>query len=981
MRGVSVRRPRLALLLAGLAALLLTPLTHAARIGIDAGNDPDSRLEIRTLTLPDGEEAQLYVLTGEALRVSIDDALLEANHVEVDLTNRLIRVIGPGRYTSGGELVEGVDLILDLRAEAFAGDDVLIVSDGIQVKGDNASRVPGLIRVALGEFSPCTRCNQEIEDYGFVAEQLEIYPGDRLVAFGVTVLIRGARMLSLPLLVLPVGPQERRPRFEYETGTSSKRARIAVSWPYVAGPNAYGEMGVRYYADVKPGASAVGDFFLGGAVSASYVGGHLLHRYYTERGKGVFSVDYTPAFIEEGEGGDPKVGAPIFKVRFRYADEETLGPPQTQLLVERDDARREGLWEATLVRSETAAGIAGRFTSQFFLDMSGEGQLRTPSYASRATPLMTPARVELTPAEIRDLDFGALRVERLLLDLGVFQDRSNSLNRSAARRPVILAARAFESHRVTLAPVQLYRGLELSGRTDFTGYYYSTAERQVEWLTRVTLEQAFGGAGSLAVTFRRDVREGETPFRFDLFPYRTRTEMAARLSLHPARWVSFEQSGGYAFFDDRNPDEVGWQPLKSTLTLLGTVNWVSLTLSNEYDLKENDPGTLDAALTLRAPGSLIAEAEVKHSHDLKVTPDRVTGAPNDTTETAVSARLGLRGVAELSAKTAYRYRPLPAEPGEPLEHFDDLVLKLTLGTLRHDDAVPGVAVSYSRDLNRGESTAFELTAAVTALGLQFDATQRLTLPSGRLAKSQLRAALPGVAALEVEGVHWFNAAWLGLPEPEPYARTLAFTLEEAPLRGRPEWQVRFTTRYDPTLSAQQAGGAYSNSLLSGRALLTDYTAGPVRFSVDAFAELMWPDDEQHPLYLRRANLMFAASFDERVGLQGRMGYAGVYSASAGEVTSARLTLQDVALVVRPLDSLYLGAVISDVWELTGTSSDTPSFNLQPKFVVVWNRCCWALYGSWDSASGALAVTLTTPGADQGITNVFETGWVLPRREP
>ena len=77
----------------------------------------------------------------------------------------------------------------------------------------------------------------------------------------------------------------------------------------------------------------------------------------------------------------------------------------------------------------------------------------------------------------------------------------------------------------------------------------------------------------------------------------------------------------------------------------------------------------------------------------------------------------------------------------------------------------------------------------------------------------------------------------------------------------------------------------------------------------------------------------------------------------------------------------MGAVITDVWDLTGNDASQPAFNLQPTFVVAWNRCCWALYGSWNSRNGAVAITLTTPGADQGIGHIFDTGWIIPRRQP
>ena len=61
---------------ATLAAVVLLLVSQAwgARIGIDAGGDPNSRLEIRSVTLPDGTEVQLYVLQGEGLRVRVEPA-------------------------------------------------------------------------------------------------------------------------------------------------------------------------------------------------------------------------------------------------------------------------------------------------------------------------------------------------------------------------------------------------------------------------------------------------------------------------------------------------------------------------------------------------------------------------------------------------------------------------------------------------------------------------------------------------------------------------------------------------------------------------------------------------------------------------------------------------------------------------------------------------------------------------------------------
>ena len=314
------------LVAAALATLLsLACWAGAARIVIDASHDPGSRLEIRTVTLPGGEEVQLYVLMGDGLTVTIDGDVLTADHVEFDLTNRLVRVVGHGSFSQEGETVEGDDLVIDLSRESFEASDVLIITEQIDVEGDVASRVPGLIRVAAGEFSPCSRCDQQVEDYGFRAARLELYPGDRLVAFDVTVLIRGQPAFDLPLLVLPLGPEERRPRLHYQTGTAQERALIELTWPYVAGPDAYGDLTLRYMADVEPGGSPLGDAMLGGSVRRSYFGVRLDHDFYTPRGSGDLVVDFMPGF-EEPEGWEP----PEWTVRFDYADDELLGPPTTE---------------------------------------------------------------------------------------------------------------------------------------------------------------------------------------------------------------------------------------------------------------------------------------------------------------------------------------------------------------------------------------------------------------------------------------------------------------------------------------------------------------------------------------------------------------------------------------------------------------------------------------------------------------------------
>src|SRR5690606_28449688 len=430
------------------------------------------------------------------------------------------------------------------------------------------------------------------------------------------------------------------------------------------------------------------------------------------RGKGVLAVDLTPGFVVQDVWEPPE-----FQVRFEYADEEVLGPPFTSVSLRRDDQVLPFIWEASARRVEVVSGVQGVFTSQVFLDLEPADTFRFPSYAGGRTPLQTLARLELRPEDFSDLNLGPLRLERLLLDLGAFEDFSNPINRSAALTPTISAGRVVESHAVRLERFGLWSGFTLQGRTDFTGYYYGTAERQVEWLNRLEARQGFGDTGSLSLTFNRDVREGETPFRHDLITYRSRTDLLGAFVLTPLPWLRFEQRGGYVFYDDRNPGQPGSAPWASPLTLLRNVVLVTLPVRNSYDLAESDPGTIDATLDLRRRGDVQLQATIRHVDDLAVLPDRITNEAVDDTATYLSAPATISGAIDLRVNTAYRYAPPEPEPSEPRDHFDDLQVNLTLGTLRQDDRAPGLALTYARDLDAGAVSDFgvELTTRLGPL--------------------------------------------------------------------------------------------------------------------------------------------------------------------------------------------------------------------------------------------------------------------------
>jgi hypothetical protein len=97
-----------------------------------------------------------------------------------------------------------------------------------------------------------------------------------------------------------------------------------------------------------------------------------------------------------------------------------------------------------------------------------------------------------------------------------------------------------------------------------------------------------------------------------------------------------------------------------------------------------------------------------------------------------------------------------------------------------------------------------------------------------------------------------------------------------------------------------------------------------------------------------------------------------------ELGRSELTIGELTVAVRPTDQLTVGARIQDVWEFTGSDPARSPWNFQPEVFFVWDRCCWALAGSWNAETGSVRMVLTGPGADTGLEQVLDTDWTLPR---
>jgi hypothetical protein len=973
--------PRLALAMALLVVLLLGPAAWAATLTIDAGDDPSARLELRRIVLPSGVEVELIVLTGERITLTVDDLVIVGRRIELDVDGRLVRVIGPGSFTAGEERLEGDDLELRLDEERVRAVDAIVFTSAIDVTGELAERLPGQLTFTEGLASPCSRCSQEVLDYAFRAARMTLFPGDRLVGYDVSVQVRGFTILRLPLLVIPLAQGDRQPQLSIRSGTAANRAEVRLRWPYVAGADALGTFTVRYLADVDPttGAGVVGRL-LGGAVEVAYLGFELDHRLYDEVGSGSAFVAYEPPRIARpATGASPARAASDaeWTVRLAYAADQIGSEPSVRFELARDDARTPGRWtylgSLGFADAEAAAGagLRGRFDTQGFVDTDPTADRRTPPpYADRRTPLVTALRLRLEPVDLTPLQLGQLRVTAANVDIGLFEDFANPVNRRAAAIGVVGDGRLQVGHQLVLAPLTLWSGARLEADDRSEGRYYGSTERAVSWRSRLALSQAFGNVGSASLTLTRDVVEGETPFRFDATVNRARTDLRFGVELRPAAWLRASTDGGYVFVEDRRPETVGWSPLTTRLTLLANVTGLDASLEHRWPILERDPGTLRGSVSLQArKASADLRVGLEHLQDLRVEPADPRVAE---TFTRFTWRAAYDGWVALGLTATYRPEPAPDAEGR-VRTVEPVDLQLELGSMRAREARPGlrVAAQFDAALNRFEQLDVDLRLLVGPV--EIEARERVTLPDVRVTDARLTATWPDVARLETRGIEWLPPTVFG-HEVEPTVRQLSVQLREDRARAAGRWELGWRTTLDPAL--EETGRR--DTRFEARVALLQENFGPWFVSLEGLGEWALADDRQPEAFLRRASLVFGADLAERFGVQGRLSYQATYDRVREELGRSELTIGELTVAFRPTGQLTVGARIQDVWEFAREDPARSPWNLQPEVFFVWDRCCWALAGSWNSATGTVRIVLTGPGEGNGLAQVIDTDWTLPR---
>ncbi|GIW25574.1 LPS-assembly protein LptD [Meiothermus sp.] len=885
-------------------------------------------LEAERLELRNENNEELVILVGNPVKMDRDGESIEAPRVVFNRTRKRLLLLGGVRYKDKqGQLIEAEELELFTDDESFEAIQVRIESGEFYLEGPICQRAAGQILLQEGYLTPCQRCEQEVADYAFQAQEVLLYPGDRIIARGVWVLLRGERTLYLPVLLLFLN--ERRPKLEFGQ-SESDGVFVTADLPYVA------EFGI----------------------------GFTLLRYFERRGWG-FGFDhygigaalehYQFLYLPPPAGlvlpdSDPRKDG-IFKYRFSYKLEEPDWRLEGQVV--RDDSSQ--------VEPRFLQGAGGQpdYTTFFLEGATRQGEplyrLTLDGYLDH-NPLALPNE-RTTPKRLPEAEVsfprgieGELRLNGRVL-LGYYEAPSNPLNRSARRLgPYIGAGRLWVEYRSSYRPATPpWPGLSFSLENTFIGRYYSTQnfdpqgnptefERLIRWDTRASLGQTLG-AFSVNLSVSRNVVEGETPFQFDFERPQRTSRLEGSFSFNPDPLFSFTARAS------RDLERRIFDPPAEFALTSRPFPWFNLTTSISRDLEQGRWGLLRSNLGLSpAPFSL----NLAYERQLELGLDRLF---------SLSAAYNPQPF-NFSLRTAYRYWDVQEKEVRPPEQIP-LIARYDPLELAASYNPPGntTSLSHSRDLNNGQAIRTELNVVLQEPPDSF----RL-----RLSFTHLYAPLPSLTNPN-PGVT--PALFDGLAQLTLSLHTLAFAHTIGFAAGS-ETRFRLGYQYSADLFQADLLWNYREGLLRNpRLFVRAAVREPEVFINEVSAEFHFPESE-NPLTLEddtQAFLRFVRFSGELeifpaplrledppgLSLQGFVALERL-SNNSGRF---RVTLREFGPTFSFMGLEKTRLFYRMVWNAPESGGVNPKefflpnlegTLLRPRFDLIIDRCCWAFRASLDT---------------------------------
>lgn len=508
-------------------------------------------VSLRARTFRYDRARRVLEATGDVI-VGYRDVTIRADRLRVDLTTYDVRAEGRVRIERQGQAVSGAVLDYNLVTRRGRLSQAVAAYTGPLVLGAvylRAEVVEGAVGgVTTGRQVVCTTCEGPSPVAYLTADELTVFPGDKIVGRRVSVWIGGRRVFTWPYFVIHLR-EPRASRLLPVLGYSEVEGYfLKTFYSYALSENHYGYLRLDYLERLGTGVG-------------------VEHAYRLAAGEGVAFL-YGLANKQTG-GADSRVtlwhqhrfSAASARVYADYLARRSPVAPSTDLFVALDAhlpaARHATTLYQTYARFDGAGvfsmvyagrAIHGRALSdRLWAELSMDGsraatalgtddellprlslRYRGPGYTAALT---AEARIDLDgagfPSDVR------LGVERLpeLTVIGdpvalsgtrlVYQVQGGMgrFRETQAGPAVVDAARADGAVTVT-GTLRTTDRDALSLRAEIRGIYYSTGDVRGLLAGRLDYTRAFGAAwqAQMGITYQDQV--GRTPFQFDALPAR-----------------------------------------------------------------------------------------------------------------------------------------------------------------------------------------------------------------------------------------------------------------------------------------------------------------------------------------------------------------------------------------------------------------------------------------------------------------------------
>lgn len=543
-------------------------------------------LELRQI---DGQE--FVIIAGERVELRVGDDVVKAQRVEYNRVQRILTLLGEASYLTAktNQTLSGDNLVVDLAAKAVSGEDVLISDDILEIRGMEVERIPGQLRTTRGSFTLCARCGRTPNDYSVRAEEMILYPGDRIIARKAQVMLGDIPVLYLPLLAVPLNEANRQPSLTIEN-KEPDGLTVAATLPFAASDNIMGVTRFNYYEKRQP-------VFGGGVDFTIYSPNDYVDR-----------VDIATAVVPKPL---PKTGGyqTDFSVnavgRIPLADAKvplsyTFGIKKVEIGLSETTTN----YGASLVNFDAKTSYE-RFDIQLsYLDRWGKPLDDNPN-TSAVTQPHKKAEVVVNPKNI-DIAIGKGEANAdFKFTVGQYSAASNPESRLASLEGKYLTATRLESVHSLRYSLKPWDDADISFSNSFVGRYYSTGSRTVDLRMAASFSQRFGKNKSnrFSVSQSYNRLEGTSPFAFDRLSVNRLVESAPfnmTIAAVPDKSVSTSLSYSYDFIKPKGQSEAK-NPAKVNLSLSANKAPVSNKIGIDIDIAEKHLTNLSYSLTLADP--------------------------------------------------------------------------------------------------------------------------------------------------------------------------------------------------------------------------------------------------------------------------------------------------------------------------------------------------------------------------------------------